>query len=68
VPNFLDEAYEFPLVSGKGTVSRGDGAAEEGDWVAVLDEHSAKTVRRRVTFDDEDLGEVWHSEDEGRGD
>jgi hypothetical protein len=44
------------------------GTAEEGDRVAVLDEHDAETVRRRVAFDDEELGEVRHGKDGGRGD
>jgi hypothetical protein len=56
--NRLDKADEFPLVSGEGAVSGGDGAAEEGDQVAVLDEHGTETMQRRVTFDDEEHGEV----------
>jgi hypothetical protein len=49
-------------------VSGGDGAAEEGDQVAILDEHGAEPVGRRVALDDEELGEVRHGEDGGHGD
>jgi hypothetical protein len=68
MPHCLDKADELPLVSGEGAVSWGDGSAEEGDWVPILYQDGAEPVGRRITFDDEEHGEVWHGQNRGCGD
>ena len=44
----VDEADELAFVRGESTMPRGDGPAEERDRVALLDEHGAEAMRRRV--------------------
>ena len=44
VPDGVDEADEFPLISGEGAMPRRDRPAEEGKRMAVLDEHRAEPV------------------------
>jgi len=68
VPHRLDETNQLAFICGEGAVTGSDGSAEEGDRVAVLNEHRAKPMRRGVAFDDEDLGKVRHGEYRGAGD
>ena len=56
----VDEANKLSLVCRERAMARCHRAAEEGDRVAVLDEHRAKAMGRGITLDVELLGEVWH--------
>ena len=64
----VDEADELPLISGEGAMAGCDGAAEECNRVAILNEHHAEPMRRGVALDDERLGKIRHGEDRARGD
>jgi hypothetical protein len=68
VSDRLDQSDELALVGRQCLVTRSDGTAEECHRVALLDEHGAKPVRRRITLNHEGLGEVGHGEDRRRGD
>ena len=63
VPGGVDEADQFPLVSGEGPMSRYDEAAEVGDGVLVLQQHRAEAMHRGVTLHHEGLGEVEQRQD-----
>jgi len=63
VPHGVHKPDQLLLVGREGAVARRDGPAEEGDGVALLDEHRAEPMRRSVAFDGERLGEVRHGED-----
>jgi hypothetical protein len=59
MPYGLDKADELPLISGERAMVRLHRPAVECDGMAFLDQHRAETIGRRVTLDNEWLGEVW---------
>jgi hypothetical protein len=58
VANGVDKPDELPLIRSEGAVSRCNGPAEERDWMALLNKHSAEPVCRCIALHGESLGEV----------
>lgn len=58
VSDGVNQPDELPLVGGEGAVTWGDGAAEVGHRVLVMDEHHPETMCGGIMLNDEFLGEV----------
>jgi hypothetical protein len=54
----LDKADELLLISGERAMARRHRPAVECDGMAILDQHHAETIGRRIALDNEWLGEV----------
>ena len=68
MPDGVNEADQFPLVSGERPVPRRGGAAEVGDGVFVLQQHRVEAMRQGVTLHHEGPGEVGQRQYQSRGD
>jgi hypothetical protein len=58
MPYGLDKADELPLISGERAMVRHHRPTVECDGMAILDQHHAEAIGRRVALDNEWLGEV----------
>jgi hypothetical protein len=66
MPYGLDKADELPLISGERAMARRHRPAVERDGMAILDQHRAEAIGRRVALDNEWLGEVRQCQHWGR--